>query len=99
MVMVSVEVLPTAMLVGLKLFVIVAGETTVKVALAVPPVVLGLDEVTVPVVFGLLPAVDDVTVAVTVQLPPPSIVPPVRLMDADVEVETEPLVHVVATPD
>jgi hypothetical protein len=96
--MVSVEVLPEGMLVGLKLLVIVSGATTVKVAFAVvhvPPLV----ELTVPVVLTLLPGVDEVTVAVTVQLPPPGIDPLVSLMDVGVEVETEPLVHVVATPD
>ena len=99
MVMVSVEVLPEGMLVGLKLLVIVSGATTVKVVLAVPPVVLGLEEVTVPVVLTLLPGVDEVTVAVTVQLPLAGIDPPVSWMDVAVEVATEPLVHVVATPD
>jgi hypothetical protein len=78
--------------------VIVGGATTLNVADAVVPVVVGLVEVTVPVVLTLLPAVDEVTVAVTVQLAPPLIDAPGSLIDVEVEVETDPLVHVVAAP-
>jgi len=67
----------------------------VPLGLPVPPLV----ELTEPVVLTLLPVVDDVTVAVTVQLPPPGIEPPESWMDVEVEAETEPPVHVVATPD
>jgi len=67
----------------------------VPLGLPVPPSF----ELTEPVVLTLLPVVDDVTVAVTVQLPPPGIEPPVSWMDVDVEAETKPPAHVVATPD
>jgi len=89
----------TGMLAEPKTLAMVGGATTVKVALAVPPVVLGLVEVTAPVVLTLLPAVVDVTVAVTVQLVPPAMDAPVSLIDVDVEVAIDPLGHVVATPD
>jgi hypothetical protein len=81
----------------LKALVIVGGGTTMMEAEAVNPVP-SLVELTAPVVLVDVPAVVEVIVAVTVQLPLGAIDPPVSLMDVVVEVATEPLVHVVATP-
>jgi hypothetical protein len=70
----------------------------VKLAEAVPPVPPFV-ELTVPVVFVAVPGVLSVTVAVAVQLPPPAIDPLVKTSFALVDVDTDPLVQVVAKPE
>jgi len=87
-----------AMLAEPKTLAMVGGATTAREAdevLPVPPFV----EVTLPVVLVEVPAVLEVTVAVTVQLPLVARDPPVNFIDVAVEVATEPLGQVVATPD
>ena len=81
MVMVIVEVPPTGMPAALepKALVIVGGATTVRVALAVPPVP-PLVELTAPVVLFRLPAVVPVTLTTKVQLELTPSEPPVRVM-------------------
>lgn len=95
--MVRTELVLTGTLVGAKALVMVGGATTTKVAEAVVPVP-PLVELTVPVVLTLLPAVDGVTVAVTVQVPLAAMDAPLRTIDVVVEVATEPPVQLVATP-
>ena len=97
MLMVRTELVLTETLVGAKALVMVGGATTTNVAAAVVPVP-PLVELTVPVVLTLFPAVDGVTVAVTVQLPPPAMDAPLRTIEVEVEAETTPLVQLVATP-
>jgi len=97
MVIVDVPVF-LAMLAEPKDFVIVGGATTVRVAVPVLPVPPFVED-TLPVVLVETPAVLEVTVAVTVQLPLGAIDPPVNFIEVAVEVATDPLVHVVATPD
>lgn len=97
MVIVRTELVLVGTLVGAKALAMVGGATTTNVAEAVVPVP-PLVELTVPVVLTLLPAVDGVTVAVTVQVPLPAMDAPLRTIDVVVEEATEPLVQVVATP-
>jgi len=68
-----------AMLAAAKDLVIVGGETTVKVAEAVPPVP-PLVELTAPVVFAFEPALVALTLTTRVQLELTASEPPVRLM-------------------
>jgi len=97
-VIVRVEVPPSAITSEENSLVTVGGETTVNVAL----VELELDNPCVVVrspaamVFSYAPPVDDVTVTVTVQLPLAGMVPPLRLTEpAPATAVTEPPLHVV----
>jgi len=79
MVIVDVPVL-TAMLAEPNDLVMVGADMTVSVAEAVVPVLVGLVELTVPVVLTLLPAVLAVTSTFTSQLPPIAMLPLARLI-------------------
>jgi len=96
MVSVRVEVPPTAMLVGANAFVIVGGDTAVKVAEAVRPVP-PLVELTVPVVLARLPPAVAVTLTEAVQVPLAAMVPLLKFMvvapaEGENVGETQPLV-------
>jgi len=94
MVMVIVEVPPTGMPVAPepKALVIVGGATTVRTALAVPPVP-SFVELTVPVVLLLEPAVVAVTFTLTSQvLPGVAIEPPLKLIGEEAELNVPPQV-------
>jgi hypothetical protein len=82
-VMVSVDVPPGPMLVGLKAFAIVGGATTVSTALAVPPVP-SFVELTAPVVLVLAPAVEPVTLTEIEQLLPGVVIEPVLKLIGEV---------------
>jgi hypothetical protein len=81
MVMVSVDVPPTAIDIGENIFVTLGGAKTLSVALAVPPAPVSV-ALTLPVVFGLAPAVVALTTTLIahVLLPPVPSEPPDRLM-------------------
>lgn len=96
MVMVIVDVPPTGIPAAPapKALVIVGGETTLRTALAVVPVP-SLVEVTAPVVFEALPAVELVTLTDTAQLTlGPEIEPPLNVMELVVFVNDPPQVLV-----